>query len=307
MLRQAAEETGELVGDGTSTATILAHAILADAILADGVRNVVAGASAVDLKRGLDRATREAVAALAAFPPPAAGARLGRREVDPPQGGSPARRRSMASFEGASPMDEFVAPALQRPPGAAPDVLAAIYGRRSVRDYEREPPSRELIAQIVADAVQAPNSINRQAWSFVVVTGREQLADISRSAKAQALTAIGADVPPELRQMLANEAFDIFYNAPTLVVICATLPDPMVAQDCCLAAQTLMLSAFARGLGSCWIGFAEGWLNTPEGKRRLGLPAESSPVAPIILGHPRAHPAPPGRKPPQITWIDTGR
>lgn len=59
MLRQAAEKTGEVVGDGTSTATILAHAILAD-----GVRNVVAGASAIDLKRGLDRAAKAAVAKL---------------------------------------------------------------------------------------------------------------------------------------------------------------------------------------------------------------------------------------------------
>ena len=52
VLRQAAERTGDLVGDGTSTSTILAHAIFAD-----GVRNVAAGASAIDLKRGLDRAT----------------------------------------------------------------------------------------------------------------------------------------------------------------------------------------------------------------------------------------------------------
>ena len=59
MLRQAAEKTGDMVGDGTSTATVLAHAIFAD-----GVRNVVAGASAIDIKRGLDRATRVAVAAL---------------------------------------------------------------------------------------------------------------------------------------------------------------------------------------------------------------------------------------------------
>jgi chaperonin GroEL len=59
MLRQAAERTGEVVGDGTSTSTILAHAILAD-----GVRNVVAGASATDLKRGLDRGTKAAVSAL---------------------------------------------------------------------------------------------------------------------------------------------------------------------------------------------------------------------------------------------------
>jgi len=65
MLRQAAEKTGEVVGDGTSTATILAHAIFAD-----GVRNVVAGASAIDLKRGLDRATRVAVEALKAMSRP---------------------------------------------------------------------------------------------------------------------------------------------------------------------------------------------------------------------------------------------
>jgi chaperonin GroEL len=61
MLRQAAEKTGDSVGDGTSTATILAHAIYAE-----GVRNVAAGASAIDLKRGLDRALEAAVKALAA-------------------------------------------------------------------------------------------------------------------------------------------------------------------------------------------------------------------------------------------------
>jgi chaperonin GroEL len=59
MIRQAAERTGEAVGDGTSTATVLAHAIFSE-----GVRNVVAGASAVDLKHGLDRGARLVVEAL---------------------------------------------------------------------------------------------------------------------------------------------------------------------------------------------------------------------------------------------------
>jgi chaperonin GroEL len=67
MLRQAAEKTGEMVGDGTSTATILAHAIFAD-----GVRNVVAGASAVDIKRGLDRGAQKAIEALRALSRPVA-------------------------------------------------------------------------------------------------------------------------------------------------------------------------------------------------------------------------------------------
>lgn len=65
MLRQAAEKTGEAVGDGTSTSTILAHAILAD-----GIRNVVAGASAIDIKRGLERGGAAAISALKAISRP---------------------------------------------------------------------------------------------------------------------------------------------------------------------------------------------------------------------------------------------
>jgi len=65
MIRQAAERTGDAVGDGTSTSTVLAHAIFAD-----GVRNVTAGASAIDLKRGLDRGVRVAVEAIRALSRP---------------------------------------------------------------------------------------------------------------------------------------------------------------------------------------------------------------------------------------------
>src|SRR5512145_875106 len=59
VLREAAERTGDAVGDGTTTATLLAHAMFAD-----GVRNVAAGASAIELKRGLERGLKVAVEAI---------------------------------------------------------------------------------------------------------------------------------------------------------------------------------------------------------------------------------------------------
>jgi chaperonin GroEL len=65
LLREAAVRTGDAVGDGTTTSTLLAHAIVAE-----GLRNVVAGASAIDLKRGLDRGVRVAVEALRALTKP---------------------------------------------------------------------------------------------------------------------------------------------------------------------------------------------------------------------------------------------
>src|SRR3989338_4103054 len=59
VIRQAAERTGDLVGDGTTTSTLLAAAIFAE-----GVKNIAAGASAVDRKRGLDRALAAVVTRL---------------------------------------------------------------------------------------------------------------------------------------------------------------------------------------------------------------------------------------------------
>lgn len=65
MLREAAERTGDVVGDGTTTSTILAFSILAE-----GGRNVAAGASAIDLKRGIDAGVRAAVEAVRAISRP---------------------------------------------------------------------------------------------------------------------------------------------------------------------------------------------------------------------------------------------
>ena len=52
LIRQAASKTNDVAGDGTTTATVLAHAIVKE-----GLRNVAAGANPISLKRGIDKAT----------------------------------------------------------------------------------------------------------------------------------------------------------------------------------------------------------------------------------------------------------
>ncbi|MGB3239794.1 MAG: chaperonin GroEL [Geitlerinemataceae cyanobacterium] len=52
LIRQAASKTNDAAGDGTTTATVLAHAIVKE-----GLRNVAAGANPIALKRGIDKAT----------------------------------------------------------------------------------------------------------------------------------------------------------------------------------------------------------------------------------------------------------
>ena len=74
------------------------------------------------------------------------------------------------------------------------------------------------------------------------------------------------------RVTLSDPAFQIFYHAPVMILISGIAEVPWIVEDCALAAQNLMLAAYGLGLGSCWIGFAQRYLNTPAGKRHLDVP-----------------------------------
>jgi nitroreductase len=181
------------------------------------------------------------------------------------------------------------------------DVLEAIYRRRSVRDYADEAVDDATVELLVQAAVQAPSGMDLQPWSFIAVTDRRVLERWSQAAKTQLMAAT-----PHLAERfgpLVEPGFNIFYNAPALMVICAATPDPMSLTDCCLAAQNFMLAACARGLGSCWIGFAQAWMDTPEGRAELSLPAGHVAAAPIIFGRPRAAPDAPPRRAAPLRWI----
>lgn len=184
------------------------------------------------------------------------------------------------------------------------DVKEAIYTRRAVRDYKAEPVSDEAIGVLIDAAIQAPSGMNRQPWAFVVVRDRALLDEYSRRAKEfHQKDESASDAIAQLHGELSSPDFNIFRNAPALIVICATESDTMAIQDCCLAAENLMLAAHALGLGACWIGPAEAWLHLPDVKHDLGIPSHHIPVAPIIVGVPRVLPPAPGRHAPHITWV----
>jgi nitroreductase len=181
----------------------------------------------------------------------------------------------------------------------------AIHGRRAVREYSREIVSEQTIRRLIDAAVQAPSAVNQQPWGFTVVRNQSLLDRISHEAKAYMLaTTPAGSLSEQLLSHLRNPEFQIFYHAPALIVISADGPGPWVIEDCALAAQNLMLAAFAANVGSCWIGFAQKFLGTEVGKSLIGCPSAWIPVAPIIIGNPAAPAAPVPRKEPIIKWVD---
>jgi nitroreductase len=112
----------------------------------------------------------------------------------------------------------------------------------------------------------------------------------------------GSPLPREFAKTLADPTYHIFHGAPALVIIYARAGDNFGMIDCCLAGQNLMLAARDRGLGSCWIGLAQEWMNTESVKDELGVPREWTAIAPIIVGHPKGPTPPVARKRPEVIW-----
>lgn len=184
------------------------------------------------------------------------------------------------------------------------EVLEAIYGRHAIREYAPEMPATETMQSLVKAAIQAPSAMNFQPWAFAVVRGRDRLVSISNRAKGHLLHTMVAELPlSSLRERLADPAYDIFYGAPVLIMICATSSEAGASEDCALAGQNLMLAAHSEGLGTCWIGLARPWLNEATAKEELRLPTSYAPVAPIILGYPKGEPEVHPRRDPEIVWI----
>lgn len=194
-------------------------------------------------------------------------------------------------------------------------VLEAIYNRRAVRDYREEAVPEATVRALLEAAVHAPTAMHLEPWAFVVVQDPARLKRYSDEAKRllresaeghrQLLKVPGlSPSDAHLARMLADPDFNIFYNAGTLIVICARPLGSFVTADCWLAAENLMLAATGLRLGSCCIGLAVPWLGTAAAKRELGIPGDVTAVAPIIVGVP-AHATPPvGRKPPVVLrWV----
>jgi nitroreductase len=182
-----------------------------------------------------------------------------------------------------------------------------------VRAYVPQPLEKSTIRALLDAAVQAPTAMHEQPWLFVVVQDRKLLHQLSDDVKATWMRdAIpkserhaerASSLHGEFIERLRDPAFDVFYGAGTLIVICARRMDTFVLADCWLAAQNLMLAATALGLDTCCIGAAVEALNSKEMKAAVGIPADVHAVAPIVVGVPAGNtPAVARREPEIVSW-----
>ena len=179
--------------------------------------------------------------------------------------------------------------------------------RRSIRQYQDKPVAIEVIRQIIDESTLAPNAGNEQPWKFIIVNNKEILKKISDESKKNILNRIAInpnDYAKKYQKMLEKKSFNVFYNAPCLVLILGDSSLKNLFVDSALAASYFMLAAVPRGLGTCWVNLGAE-IHDQELRNELGIPDNCSIVAPIILGYPEKIPPAPERNTPDILKIIT--
>lgn len=183
-------------------------------------------------------------------------------------------------------------------------LMDAIFHRRAVRSYSPQLVEREVVQKLLVAAVQAPSAMNQQPWGFAVLHGDRRLRDYSKRAKLHLVATYPTTFELRSRsELYENPSYDLFHGANTLIVIYAMSGRLHPNEDCCLAAENLMLAAYGLGLGTCPIGFARPWFDLPETKRELDVLEHYTAVFPIVVGYPAGFTASCGRDEPNIvSW-----
>jgi F420 biosynthesis protein FbiB-like protein len=185
-----------------------------------------------------------------------------------------------------------------------------IRGRRSVRQYQSTPVSRELIERVLEAARWAPSPHGRQPWRFVVLTRRERkerLADFMGETWRRNLEMDGQEAA--VVQIRLEKSRQRILRAPALIVPCLYLEDldhypdqqrqsdetTMAIQSLGAAIQNMLLMAYDLGLDGGWMCAP---LFCPEVVcQALDLDSHLIPHALITLGYAAADPKRRERRP----------
>jgi nitroreductase len=182
------------------------------------------------------------------------------------------------------------------------DPIEAIHTRRSIRGYKARNVERSLVEDILWDAAQAPTTplSGEEPFVFVAIEGADRISECGALALQYAKEHRG---PGPAYDWVDRPGFSVFCNAPVVVVICGFNDGyAQAVQDCNRAGQNLMLSAHARGLGTCWVGAAIQWVRDPTTRASLGIPDQYDPFAVLTLGYPSGTPTGRPRPRPKTIW-----
>lgn len=140
------------------------------------------------------------------------------------------------------------------------EVFEAVRTILAVRRYQDRPVPADVVRRIVEAGRLTGSSMNGQPWHFIVVENRETLRQLGALARSGPYTA----------------------QAALAIVVAIDEKSRFAVSDGSRAIQSMLLTAWAEGLGSNWVGFQ----GLTEIKALLGVPETIGILAVLPFGYP---------------------
>ena len=133
------------------------------------------------------------------------------------------------------------------------ELIEAIEGRRSIREYKPNPVSKEMIKDILEAGNWAPSAKNGHQWRFNVLTGdsKDKYNEMFRDTLNKFIQKHGRKEAGS-----APWTLEVMEEAPVVVIVWNTNENGWMTDEHSVAAaiQNICLRAYDLGLGSLWIG-----------------------------------------------------
>lgn len=164
------------------------------------------------------------------------------------------------------------------------EVLETIKQRRSIRKYEDRQIEDEVLDTIMDAAVFAPSAENQQKWHFSIIQDKALLKKIFQITRKNM---IDSNIS-FLVKLAKREDHQIYYGAPTVVLVSGEENTRFVEMDCAASAQNIALSAQSMGVSSCIMTSDRYLFESDDGrsmKKKLGIPENYKHICSICLGY----------------------
>jgi len=160
------------------------------------------------------------------------------------------------------------------------ETIKSIMNRRSTRRFKEEQITEEEL-QILLDAgIQAPTAINEQPWHFTVIQDKEMINNMSDKNKE-----IMRQSDNEHIASFGKKDVNIFYKAPTLIIVSGKTGTTSPLVDCSAAIENILVAAESIGLGSVWIGSVKFLFADKDEVKKFNLPEGYEPYYAVSIGY----------------------
>ena len=160
-------------------------------------------------------------------------------------------------------------------------LMDAIKTRRTIRQFEDKPVSKEIIDMIFEAGRMAPTGTNAQGTSYVLLDEKKDECEAVAVGMFNKIVSKGKKIIPQLSNMEIDANF-FFKKAPVVIIIFGK--DKVSAS---LAAENMTFMAEAYGLGVLFSGLFTGCVNMSSKIRKIiGIDKKPKAVTTLVIGYP---------------------